>query len=75
VELEFAGQGYGVFKKRVADAVCEELMPLQQEYARIRADKSYLNDVIQSGAERAGQSAVKMLRKVQKKIGYAPRKI
>ncbi len=75
VEAEFAGEGYGVFKTRVADAVCSELKPLQQEYAKIRADKGYLNDVIQTGAERAGQSAVKMLRKVHKKIGYAPRSL
>jgi len=75
VEEEFAGQGYGVFKARVADAVCEELAPLQERYAKIRADKAYLNDVISNGAENAGRNAFKMLRKVYKKIGYAPRKI
>ena len=75
IEAEFAGQGYGVFKARVADAVCDELAPLQQRYEKIRADKAYLNDVITGGAERAGRDAIRMMRKVHKKIGYAPRKI
>ena len=75
IEEEFDGQGYGTLKTRVADAVCSELAPLQQEYTKIRADKGFLNEVIQTGAERAGHDAVKMLRKVQKKVGYAPRKI
>ncbi len=75
IEAEFEGLGYGALKPRVADAVCAELEPLQQRYAAIRADKAYLNQVIQSGAERAGKNAVRMLRKVYKKIGVAPREL
>ena len=75
IEAEFTGQGYGVFKARVADAVCEELAPLQERYQKIRADKAYLNEVITSGAERAGRDAIRMLRKVYKKVGFVPRKI
>ena len=75
IEAEFAGQGYGALKSRVADAVCEELAPLQQRYQKIRADKAYLNEVIQSGGERAYKNAIKMMRKVNKKIGAAPRSI
>ncbi|MDD5018602.1 MAG: tryptophan--tRNA ligase, partial [Eubacteriales bacterium] len=75
IEEEFAGQGYGRLKSCVADAVCEELAPLQKEYSRIRGDKGYLNKVIESGAERAAANAVKMLRKVKKKVGLAPEKI
>lgn len=75
IEKEFEGQGYGVLKSRVADAVCAELEPLQKEYARIRSDKAYLNDVIHTGARTAHDNAKKMLRKVYKKIGFAPEKV
>jgi tryptophanyl-tRNA synthetase len=75
IEKEFEGQGYGVLKARVADALCAELEPLQKEYARIRADKAYLNEVMQTGAQRAGANAHRMLRKVYKKIGFAPEKV
>lgn len=75
IEAEFAGQGYGELKTRVADSVCEELAPLQQRYQKIRADKTYLSEVIQSGGERAFANAIKMMRKVYKKIGAAPKSL
>ncbi len=75
IEAEFEGQGYGALKSRVADVLCEELAPLQQRYEKIRADKAYLNSVIQSGAEQAQKNALRMLRKVYKKIGLAPREL
>lgn len=75
IEKEFSGQGYGTLKARVADAVCEELMPLQQRFEMIRADKAYLNEVIQNGAQRAFLNAGKILRKVYRKIGAAPREL
>ena len=75
IESEFSGEGYGKLKSCVADAVVQELAPLQKEYQKIRADKAYLNQVMQSGAERADRNAVRMLRKVKKKVGFAPEKI
>ena len=74
IESEFAGQGYGKLKQTVADALCEELAPLQERYNKIRADKTYLEEVMRSGAERAGRNSVKILRKVYKKIGFVPQK-
>lgn len=75
IEAEFEGQGYGALKSRVADAVCEELAPLQQRYEKIRADKAYLGKVIQAGAEQAQRVAERMMRKVNKKLGLAPREL
>lgn len=73
VEAEFAGKGYGALKSSVADAVVEELRPLQEQYAKVRADKAYLSEVMQSGAQKAYGNAIKMLRKVQHKVGLASR--
>ena len=68
--IEFAGRGYGDFKKTVADAVVEEIRPIQEEFKRIAADKAYVDKVIKEGAEKAGYIANKTLRKVKKKVGY-----
>lgn len=73
VEAVFAGKGYGDLKSNVADAVAEELRPLQERYAKIRADKAYLAEVMQNGAHKAQGNAIKMLRKVQRKVGLASR--
>ena len=73
-EKEFAGQGYGVLKDAVADAIVGELEPLQKRFYEIRADKQLINAIMQSGAEKAQKAANKTLWKAQKKIGFGPRK-
>jgi len=70
---EFAGKGYGDLKSATADAVVAILEPLQKRYAEILADKAYCQEIMQKGAEKAGNAAFKTLRKVQRKIGLAPR--
>ena len=75
IEKEMAGLGYGALKEAVAEAVVSELEPLQKRYAEIRSDKEYLNGIISENAEKAYYAARKTLGKVQKKIGFAPKKL
>ena len=70
---ELDGQGYGALKSRASDAVIPALEPLQVEFKRLIADKEYLFSVLNGSAEKAAYLAAKTLRKVQKKIGFAPR--
>jgi tryptophanyl-tRNA synthetase len=70
IEHEFEGQGYGVFKPAVGDAVVALLDPIRVEAERILSDKAYLESVYQDGAERASATARKTLRKVYKKVGF-----
>ena len=72
-EEEFAGQGYGVFKPAVADAVVELLRPIREESERLMADKTYLESIYREGAQRAQYLASKTLAKVQRKVGFAAR--
>jgi len=74
-QKEFEGEGYGVLKTKVGEAVVEELKPFQEKYKKIRADKAYLNKVMQDGAEKARRNSIKILRKVYKKVGLAPKEI
>lgn len=70
---DMQGQGYGTLKSRTADCVIAALEPLQAEYKRLIADKTYLQSVIDENAKTASYLATKTLRKVQKKVGFAPR--
>ena len=72
-EVEFAGQGYGVFKPAVGEAVVELLRPIREESQRIMSDKAYLEGVYKTGAERARYLAQKTLSKVQRKVGFVAR--
>ena len=69
IEREFDGQGYGVFKEAVGAAVADGLAPIQGEYERILADKSYVDGVLKEGAAAASRIADRMVQKVYRKVG------
>ena len=73
VENEFNGKGYGVFKPAVGEAVVEALRPIREETERLLGDKAYLETLYRQGAEKAAALANRTLRKVHKKVGFAPR--
>ena len=69
----YKGKGYADLKNDVADAIIEELKPLQDKVNEILKDKKYLESIYKSGAEKANYVSMKTLRKMQKKIGLIPR--
>ena len=70
IEADFAGKGYGDFKKAVGEAVIEELRPVQENFKKIMADKAYLVECQKKGAETASRIAQRTLDKAMKKIGF-----
>ena len=73
VVKEFDGQGYGVLKEAVGNAVNDLLRPLHENYKKLEADKAYVDSLIKNNAEKAAYYANKTLRKVQKKVGFPER--
>ena len=69
-EREFDGMGYGDFKTAVGQVCCDKLIPVQEEYRRILADKAYLEEVMKKGADEASYYARKTLSKVRRKLGF-----
>lgn len=72
IEREFDGKGYDDFKPTVAEAVIEELRPIQERYRNLIADKAYLEQCYRENAPKAQAIARRTLSKVMKKIGYLP---
>lgn len=70
IEADFAGKGYGDFKKAVGEAVVAELEPFQKKFSEIIADKQYLKECQQKGAEKAMRVSSRTLGKVMKKVGF-----
>lgn len=70
IEREFAGRGYGDFKTACGEACADALAPVREEFARLMADKAYLESVMKKGAEEAASAARKTLTKVKRKIGF-----
>jgi tryptophanyl-tRNA synthetase len=69
VEARFAGQGYGVLKKDLAELIAEKLRPLQERYRDITADPSTIERILQDGAERARAVADATVRDVRRLAG------
>ena len=70
IQKEFEGKGYGDFKQTVAEAVIEELRPVQDNFNRLLADKSYLEQCYRENAPKAQAIAQKTLTKVMRKVGF-----
>jgi tryptophanyl-tRNA synthetase len=68
---EFDLKGYGDFKKAVGEAVVSEIRPIQEKYQKIMADKAYLKEVSDKGAENARRIAGRTYEKVARKVGLA----
>ena len=68
IAREYDGQGYGTFKKAVADVVINELETLQNTVNEIKAS-GLLEKVLEEGANKARYLARKKLNKVYRKIG------
>jgi len=68
IEKEFEGKGYGDFKRAVADAVVNEIEPLQNRCKEIIASGE-VDKVLEKGAKRANEIASQVLARVQKAIG------
>ena len=70
IEAEFEGRGYGDFKTAVAEAVIEELRPVQERFDSYMKNPDYLRDCAAKGAESAQRISQRTLDKVMKKVGF-----
>ena len=72
IEKKYEGRGYAEFKNDTAEALIGELKPIQDKVNSLLQDKKYLEDIYKKGAEKAYYVSSKVLRKMQKKIGFIP---
>lgn len=70
IESHFAGKGYGHLKNEVAEAVIEELSPIQSRYHSLMSDTAELDRMLARGAERARSVADPKMDEIKHKIGF-----
>ena len=69
----YEGKGYADLKKDTAEIIINELAPIQARFNELMSDKKALEAIYKEGAEKANYASMKLLRKMQKKIGLIPR--
>ncbi|RBQ16571.1 tryptophan--tRNA ligase [Spongiactinospora rosea] len=73
LEARYAGQGYGTFKKDVAEVVVEAFTPIRERTEKLLANEAELDRLLAIGAERAGAVARVTMATVRDRIGFLPR--
>jgi len=73
IEDEYAGRGYGDFKKGLAEVVVNEFEPVRERALELIADPAELDRVLATNAERAASVAEKTLADVYDRIGLLRR--
>ncbi|MET9337199.1 MULTISPECIES: tryptophan--tRNA ligase [unclassified Nonomuraea] len=69
----YEGQGYGTFKKDVAEVVVETFAPIRERTEKLLADEAELDRLLAIGAERAGAVARETMARVRDRVGFLPR--
>jgi tryptophanyl-tRNA synthetase len=70
VLAEFAGQGFGAFKPKLADLAVEVLGPIGERMRRFMADPAEIDRILADGAERAAEIAEVTIRETREIVGY-----
>lgn len=71
-EEDYLGSGisYGELKEKLAQAIYEELKPIQEKRKKYEDDPSLVDGIIKEGAEKASKIARKTIREVREKMGF-----
>src|SRR5689334_20765597 len=72
LEDEYAGRGYGDFKKDLAEVVVEFVTPFREKTMTYLDDKAQLDAILAAGAERARAVTEPTLAKVYDRLGFVP---
>ena len=70
VLAEFAGQGFGAFKPRLAELAAEVIAPIGDEMRRLINDPAEIDRVFHDGAERARTVAEPVMDEVKRIVGF-----
>ncbi len=69
LEKEFKNKNYGEFKKELADLLVGCLKPFKEKKEELLSKEGYIDDVLDVGAQKASQEAIKTLKEVKEKMG------
>ena len=68
-EFKKGGTGYGDFKKQLFEKLWEYFSPMRKRREELLRDKSYIDNVLGKGAERANEIADQVMARVRKAVG------
>jgi len=71
VAAECKEMGWGQFKPLLAETAVEALAPIQHRFNELMGDRAYLESILKTGREKAGEVANTTLARVKDALGYS----
>ena len=68
--IEFGGKNFSEFKQKLSDLVVEKISPISQEINRLKKDNSFIDKILEDGAEKADKITSKKIKEMKKIIGF-----
>jgi tryptophanyl-tRNA synthetase len=66
----FAGKNFSEFKQKLSEALVDKIQPISTEIKKLLDDKSYLDNTLLEGVERANTIASKKIKRIKQIIGF-----
>ncbi len=67
---EYGGQGFANFKKDLAELSVTVLGPITEEMTRLRSEKTYIDQILREGSEKARAISEPILKQVHNIVGF-----
>jgi tryptophanyl-tRNA synthetase len=66
----FAGKNFSEFKQKLSEVLVDKIQPISKEIKKLLDDKSYLDNTLLEGVERANIIASKKIKRIKEIVGF-----
>ncbi len=66
----FSGKNFSVFKEQLAEELVNKIEPISNEIKKLLGDKSYLDEILLDGVEKANLMASKKIERIKEIVGF-----
>ena len=66
----FAGKNFSEFKEKLSEVLVDRIQPISVEIKKLLDDKSYLDNTLLEGVERANIIASKKIKRIKEIVGF-----
>ncbi len=67
---KFSGKNFSEFKENLSQVLVDKIIPISNEIKKLLKEKSFLDQILDSGCQKADKIASKKLKKIQEIIGF-----
>ena len=66
----FAGKNFSEFKEQLSEELVKKIEPISNEIKKLLGDKSYLDEILLNGVEKADYIASKKVKRIKEIVGF-----